>query len=130
MKLAQIDESDNRTSFGALHLGMLQVIQVYLELGVGTNQCHDLFGTALIAGIEGVVWRWLRYCCCITLTLTHRLVTLEPLSTLHTRCYIEHCNIIEIAQLPALGQLYTKPVKTVIVKSSKSFFNMVLKSMD
>jgi ankyrin repeat protein len=57
MKLAQVDESHICASAGILHLasylGMLQVVQVCLELGVEINQLHDSFGSALIAGIEG-----------------------------------------------------------------------------
>jgi ankyrin repeat protein len=57
IKLAQIDKSYICTSVGILHLasylGMLQVVQVCLELGVEINQRHDLFGSALIASIEG-----------------------------------------------------------------------------
>ncbi|KAL5115997.1 hypothetical protein ACEQ8H_006115 [Pleosporales sp. CAS-2024a] len=57
MKLAQIDKNHICASAGILHLasylGMLQVVQVSLELGVDINQHHDSFGYALIAGIEG-----------------------------------------------------------------------------
>ncbi|KAI4913476.1 hypothetical protein J4E90_005193 [Alternaria incomplexa] len=57
MKLAQIDDSHICATAGTLHLasylGMLQVVQVCLELGVDINQHHDSFGSALIAGIEG-----------------------------------------------------------------------------
>jgi ankyrin repeat protein len=57
MKLAQINENYICTSVGILHLasylGMLQVVQVCLELGVEINQPHDLFGSALIAAVEG-----------------------------------------------------------------------------
>jgi ankyrin repeat protein len=57
MKLAQIDESHICASAGILHLasylGMLQVVQVCLELGVKINQRHESFGSALIAGVKG-----------------------------------------------------------------------------
>jgi ankyrin repeat protein len=57
MKLAEIDESYICKPVGILHLasylGMLKVVQVCLELGVEINQRHDLFGSALIAAIEG-----------------------------------------------------------------------------
>ena len=57
MKLAQIDDSHICASAGTLHLasylGMLQVVEVCLELGVDINQHHRSFGSALIAGIEG-----------------------------------------------------------------------------
>jgi ankyrin repeat protein len=56
-KLVQIDQSHIYMSAGILHLasylGMLQVVQVCLKLGVDINQAHDPFGSALIAGIEG-----------------------------------------------------------------------------
>jgi ankyrin repeat protein len=57
VKLAQIDERYVCASAGILHLasylGMLQVVQVCLELGIDINQRHESFGSALIAGIEG-----------------------------------------------------------------------------
>ena len=57
LKLAQIEESHVCASAGILHLasylGMLQVVQVCLDLGVKIDQRHESFGSALIAGIEG-----------------------------------------------------------------------------
>jgi hypothetical protein len=57
MKLAQIEESHICASAGIIHLaaylGMLQVVQLCLELGVDINERHDSFGSALVAGIEG-----------------------------------------------------------------------------
>ncbi|CAN9288093.1 unnamed protein product [Alternaria alternata] len=57
LKLAQIDESHICASAGIVHLasylGMLQVVQLCLDLGVKIDQRHESFGSALIAGIEG-----------------------------------------------------------------------------
>jgi ankyrin repeat protein len=57
MKLAQINEDYICTSVGVLHLasylGMLQVVQVCLELGVDINQRYKYFESALTAAIKG-----------------------------------------------------------------------------
>jgi ankyrin repeat protein len=57
LKLAQVDKSHICASAGVLHLasylGMLQVVQVCLDLGVEIDQRHGSFGSALIAAIEG-----------------------------------------------------------------------------
>jgi ankyrin repeat protein len=57
LKLVQMNEDYICTSVGILHLayylGMLQVVQVCLELGVDINQRYEYFESALTAAIKG-----------------------------------------------------------------------------
>jgi ankyrin repeat protein len=57
LKIAQINRSHICTSVGILHLasylGMLEVVELCFELGVDINQCHESFGSALLAAIKG-----------------------------------------------------------------------------